>query len=164
VFSWFIHRWNYSTLCYTLHYTGANLHSITIQAKIILHYGKAMWIILITIQFTIITIEVHITVCLCDLQLSPYRFLLQYVYVTNNYHHTGSYYSMSMLPIIGIKHVHITVHLCDLCYHHTGSSCSTSIQLTITKQVHITVYINHQKISYDSMSMVLTIITVSLYL
>jgi hypothetical protein len=122
---------NLTLLCVTP-YTGPNLHSVPYRSKLYCITASLCDLYWSTYRLTIITIEVHITVCLCDLQSSPYRFLLQYVYVTKNYHQTGSYYSMSMWLIIIIKHVHITVFLCDYDYHHTGSYCSMSMQLTIT--------------------------------
>jgi hypothetical protein len=41
-------------------------------------------------------------------------FILQYVYVTYTYHHTGQYYSISMRHVINTVQVHITACLFDV--------------------------------------------------
>jgi hypothetical protein len=92
----------------------------------------------------IITIQGHVTVHLCDLQLSPYRVMLQYVYVTHSYHHTGSCYSTSTVCDLQLSP---NMFILQFVY----------LTMIITIKVHITY--NYQTGSYYSMLLWLTIIT-----
>jgi hypothetical protein len=99
-------------ITYNYHHAGSYysmsmwLTIITIQIS---YYSMSMWLTIITIQIsyysmsmwlTIVTNCVHNTVQICDLRLSPYRFILQDICMISNYHHTSSYCSTSMWPTI----------------------------------------------------------------